>query len=257
MTEGKSAIPPWAGKLPFGPDEKRPVRFKHEDCLTKLYGKEDHKVLTGTYLSTDKLSCSSFRTPPGGYFEPYDIHGGDEVYYVAQGGGVAFNPHTGLAYPLKTGDMLWIPQGVWHQFYNFGPQESYVATAFAPKMWTDMGTRVTFDGEPLLLKGKGIDWQDLPRLPDIEQEYSIKLGAFPAHGPTARKSQEMFVISPDKAINLIQGQDSRMLVSFFVSNDFIHAGTITLPCKIESELDCHKGDKLMAISGFPKRIISF
>jgi mannose-6-phosphate isomerase-like protein (cupin superfamily) len=245
MTNQKSSIPPWAGRLPFSPDKKHPIKLKPNDCLTRLYGEGDHKVFTATYLSTDQLSSSSFRTLPGGYFEPYDIHGGDEVYYVASGAVVAFNPFTGMAYPLNTGDFLWIPKGVWHQVYNFGNEEAYVVTAFAPKMWTDMGTNIVFEKEPVLLKGRNIDWRSIPEVSNSQKNFSKRLGVFPVEGPPAREEQDMFVITPDKAIHVINGISRRMLFSFFVSNDFIHAGIITMPANFESDDQCHKGDQLI------------
>jgi mannose-6-phosphate isomerase-like protein (cupin superfamily) len=250
MGDKKATIPPWAGKLPFPADQKKAIKFRKEDCLTRLYGTGDHKVLTATYLSTDKLSSSSFLTPAGGYFEPYDIHGGDEVYYVAKGCGYAFNPLTGLAYPLEKGDMLWIPKGAWHQFYNFGDEISYIVTAFAPKMWTDMGTNVVFEEKPALYKTGNIDWKSLPKASGFDEDniQSKKLGLFPAEGPKARQTQELFVIRNRDAVHVIHGRDKRMLVSLYVSNDFIHAGIMTIPSKTETDDESHKGDELIYVA---------
>ena len=81
-----------------------------------------------------------------------------------------------------------------------------------------------------------------------EQNKSKKLGCFPVNGPTARQTQELFVITHKEAIHLIHGSERRMLVSFFVSNDFIHAGTMTIPNKFESDDECHKGDELIYVA---------
>ena len=249
MTDEKSSIPPWAGRLPFEPDKKKPHKFRVEDCLTRLYGKNNHKVLTGTYLSTDKLSCSSFRILPGCYFEPYDIHGGDEIYYLAAGSGTVLNPLTGRTYRFEAGEFMWIPQGVWHQFYNFGNEEACIVTAFAPKMWSDMGTHVIFDEDPVIYNSKNIDWRKIPKETGYKDDGKAKtLGCFPANGPAARKSQDIFVTKPSQALNLVHGKENRMLVSFFVSNDFVHAGTMTLPAGFESDDETHKGDELIYVA---------
>ena len=248
MAKKASTIPSWAGRHPFAPDRKQPVKFGPGDCLQRLYGAGEHKVLTGTFLSTDKLSCSSFLTPPGGYFEPYDIHAGDEVYYLVNGTGAVFNPLTGRAHTVQAGDMVWIPQGAWHQFYNFGAEQSYVATAFAPKMWTDMGTRVEFSNQPALYQSPGTDWRDLPRIEQAPEPIGRQLGCFPVQGPPARKTQEIYVIRPEQAIQVIHGQNRRMLVSFQVSNDFIHAGVMTMPANFVSDDEVHAGDELILVT---------
>ncbi|MBI2844843.1 MAG: cupin domain-containing protein [Armatimonadetes bacterium] len=247
-TSGKPNVPEWMGRLPFEPDRKRPNLFKREDGMTRLYGKGGNKVYTRTFLSTDKLSASSFKVAPGGtYFEPFDIHAGDEVYYIISGKGVIFNPYTGLAYPMQAGDMVWIPKGVWHQAYNFEDEELSVSTAFAPKMWGDEGIPTRLDGDPLFYKTEATDWLEIPRH-SSRQDFCMKLGSFPADGPAARQSQEIFVLPPERRLSVIHGEANRMLVSFAVSNDFIHAGVITIPGRFESDVESHGGDELIYVA---------
>jgi gentisate 1,2-dioxygenase len=244
----ESNAPEWLGRLPFEPDKKQPILFKAEDGMPRLYGVGPNKVYTRTFLSTDKLSSSSFKVRPGGTcFEPFDIHAGDEVYYIASGKGHVFNPYVGIAYPMKAGMMVWIPKGAWHQAYNFEDEELSIVTAFAPKMWGTEGIPTSFDGDPMFYNSGKTNWRDIPVLAD-RQKRSLKLGQLPVDGPTARKSQEIFVIRPIDALNVIHGNANRMLVSFFVSNDFIHAGIMSLPGRFESDVEEHKGDELIYVS---------
>jgi len=48
-------------------------------------------------------------------------------------------------------------------------------------------------------------------------------------GPEARRKKQIFVIKPAQTLDVIHGSEKHMLVSFVVSNDFIHFGLMTIP----------------------------
>lgn len=249
----KSSKPEWAGRLPFTPDKKRPFHFGKSDGMPRVFGKPGHKVTTRTFLSTDKLSCSSFMVPAGGYFEPFDIHGGDEVYYLACGTGTVLNPLTGRALSLQAGDFMLIPKDVWHQFYNFGEEIASVVTCFAPRMWSEMGTAVKFPGKALFYKSGSKPPAGFPRASEKRAEYLrpadlASIGCFPVGGAWARTTQEMFVIPRGQALEVIHGKENRTKVSFYVSNDFVHAGTYTIAGNRQTEVESHQGDKLIYVT---------
>ncbi len=53
------------------------------------------------------------------------------------------------------------------------------------------------------------------------------LGRFPVSGEEARKNKRLIHIPQDKMLRLIHGKENHILVSFFVSNDFVHFGKDT------------------------------
>jgi mannose-6-phosphate isomerase-like protein (cupin superfamily) len=73
------------------------------------------------------------------------------------------------------------------------------------------------------------------------------LGHWPVSGPEARKNKLMAVIRRDESLDLIHGKDNHVLVSFYVSNDFIHVGTMTLGANQVSDFEQHKGDEVFYV----------
>lgn len=82
-----------------------------------------------------------------------------------------------------------------------------------------------------------------------KKEYSAldMLGRYPINGAEARKNQRLIHIPQDKMLRLIHGKENHILVSFFVSNDFVHFGTIQIPKGIYSDPETHKGDEVLFI----------
>lgn len=74
-----------------------------------------------------------------------------------------------------------------------------------------------------------------------------KLGQWPVSGPEARRKKQMVLITEDRSLSFIQGEENHVLVSFFVSNDFIHVGTMTIPANQVSDPEDHKGDEVFCI----------
>lgn len=75
-----------------------------------------------------------------------------------------------------------------------------------------------------------------------------KLGRFPIAGPEARDKKQMVVIKPADSLKLIHGDDNHVLVSFYVSNDFIHTGKIVIPANKLSDHETHQGDEVFYVT---------
>jgi mannose-6-phosphate isomerase-like protein (cupin superfamily) len=73
------------------------------------------------------------------------------------------------------------------------------------------------------------------------------LGQWPVSGPEARRNKQMAVIRRDEALDLIHGKNNHVLVSFYVSNDFIHVGTMTIGANQVSDFEQHEGDEVFYV----------
>lgn len=75
-----------------------------------------------------------------------------------------------------------------------------------------------------------------------------QLGRWPVPGPEARQKKQMFVIKPNQTLEVIHGAQRHMLVSFAVSNDFIHFGTMMIPAGVTSDPEIHgRGDEVFYV----------
>ena len=73
------------------------------------------------------------------------------------------------------------------------------------------------------------------------------IGRWPVSGPEARKEKRMILIRPEDSLKLIHGRDNHVLVSMFVSNDFIHFATMTIPIGKHSDAEVHQGDEVIFV----------
>ena len=73
------------------------------------------------------------------------------------------------------------------------------------------------------------------------------LGKYPVSGEEARRNKRLIHIPPDKMLRLIHGKENHILVSFFVSNDFVHFGKIRIPKGIYSDPETHRGDEVLFV----------
>ena len=73
------------------------------------------------------------------------------------------------------------------------------------------------------------------------------IGKWPLPGPQARKEKEIWVIKPEETLEVIHGSENHMLVSFAVSNDFIHFGSLTVPAGVKTDPEVHKGDEVFYV----------
>lgn len=250
----RPSIPDWAGRYPFEPDQKKPCLLKRESALPRLFGKGTHKVPTYLYVSTDRITSTEFHVPPGEYFEPCDIHGGEEVYYVHRGRAVVLDPQIGRTYVVSQGSLFYIPRLMWHQTYNFSDEELVIIPFFAPIMWCeDFGTEVDYPHKPLFFKGKeagsekALPGRQSKSKTVIPDHSSGQLGQYPVSGKEARENNLMFAVTPCQTLNLIHGDDNHIFVSFFVSNEIIHTGTMTIPGFRESASEVHQGDEVFCV----------
>lgn len=73
------------------------------------------------------------------------------------------------------------------------------------------------------------------------------IGKWPIPGPEARKKKQMFVIKPGQTLDVIHGKENHMLVSFAVSNDFIHFGSMDIPAGVLTDQEVHQGDEVFYV----------
>ena len=229
-------LPDWFGSYPFKPHEKRPCVLKECDGLRRIYGRAPHDIETHLHVSTDRVTCSEFRVRPGEYFDPPDIHSGDEVYYILRGKATVFNPDDGDVRVAEEGDFFLIPGGVWHQTFNFSDAELVILTAFGKDMLAlDEGwPHITYTKKPVYFKGAA--GQGAGRL--------TMLGNLPSVDSSREQGRDMTAIRKGEALNLIHGETNHVLVSFYVSNDTLHSGLMTVPAGGRSDPEAHKGDEV-------------
>lgn len=153
--DNKASFPEWAGRYPFEPDKKRPMVLSRQTAIPRIYGYAQHRIATYLHISTDRISCAEFSVSPGEYFEPPDIHSGDEVYYMLEGTATVLNPETGQVYTVEQGDFFYISKGTWHQTYNYTVKTITIICSFAPRMWPeDAELAIEFKGTPVYYKGR-------------------------------------------------------------------------------------------------------
>ncbi len=245
-----SRVPEWAGRYPFAPEDKRPVLLT-EYRMPRLYGRFPHQVPTCLYVSTDRITSSGFQVQPGKWFEPADIHGGTEVYYVRSGEATAIDPETGRTCVVPAGSAVYIPERMWHQTHNFGKDELDIITFFAPKMWVDdIGVEVSYDRAPSTFSGSITD-APYPAPADLgftlsRPENGI-VGSYPCSARSALQAGRMFSVSPCEALRAVHGQKSRALVSLFVANEVISVGTVHVPPGTVTDPERHGGDEVLCV----------
>jgi len=70
---------------------------------------------------------------------------------------------------------------------------------------------------------------------------------WPVKGDEARKAKQLYRIKQDEMLHLVGGLNKHILYSFFVSNDFINFGKMTIPSGIYSDAECHNGDEVLFV----------
>lgn len=144
--------PEFMSNWPFPNDKKRASIIKKNDEKNTIYGKGGRPIINTIFAATDKIYFGEYSIKPGSWFEPPDIHAGDEVYYCLSGTATMFDPVHGETFILNPGDGFLIPKGVWHVGYNFGKENFRIIAVIAPKAWADLD--VNFKGKQLFYKGK-------------------------------------------------------------------------------------------------------
>ena len=73
------------------------------------------------------------------------------------------------------------------------------------------------------------------------------LGNWPLPGKIERAKKEMIVIKSENTLDFIHGSKNHMLISFAVSNDYIHFGSVTIPSGVCSDKEVHEGDEVLYV----------
>jgi mannose-6-phosphate isomerase-like protein (cupin superfamily) len=152
-----SKMPEWMGNFPVSAKNKKPFLVKKGQKKSLIYGRGNNLDITPVYISTDKIGFfGEYSIPPGGHFDPPDIHAGDECYYCLEGTAHIFNPESGQVVELNKGDALLIPKGTWHVGFNFSSKNFRLLAVIVPLVWSedDMGLEVDFKGRQLFYKDK-------------------------------------------------------------------------------------------------------
>ncbi len=155
--KNNSEMPEWMGAYPYPKNKKRPVVIRKADRKPLIYGRGNKLDTTPLSISTDKIGyLGEYTVPPGSYFDPPDIHPGDECYYCLEGTAHLFDPVTGDVVELNPGDALLIPKGTWHIGFNFGDKNFRLLALVAPSIWSedDMGLDVNYSGKQAFYKGE-------------------------------------------------------------------------------------------------------
>lgn len=231
----ESIIPDWVGNYPFPPEEKKPVVMNRDKSILFVYGKGLHKVSCTTAISTNHIQTGIMLISPGEYFDPPDIHSGDEVYYLLKGEVAVLNPETGRAFKAKQGEVVLIPQGIWHQAFNTGDTNLEVLAFIAPLQWKKGEAHIPaeFTGDSAYYQGS---------------DKKIKgLGKWPGFSKSQRTDGEISIIRDEDALDLIHGSGNHFLVSFYVSNNRIHVGKLSIPAGLSSDLEAHQGDEIIYV----------
>jgi mannose-6-phosphate isomerase-like protein (cupin superfamily) len=76
------------------------------------------------------------------------------------------------------------------------------------------------------------------------------IGKWPLEIEEARRQKRLIVVTPDKALHVIHGKSQKNKITFFISNDRVHVGILTLNKGKFTDPEVHKGDEaLWAIRG--------
>lgn len=136
-----SKLPDFFGKFPFPAHEKQPAMIRKGDMRPFIYplDKRANSDINWLIASTDRIFSAIYQIPPGGTFEPPDIHDGDEPYYILKGTLTMTNPETEQVVQIREGESLLIPKGAWHKDYNFGDTQLTILVMIAPRIWGPEG----------------------------------------------------------------------------------------------------------------------
>lgn len=238
-------FPSWVGHYPFAPKEKQACLLK--ESIKRVYGRDPHRIPTQLHASTDLLTVTSFRIPPGGYIVPPDIHTGDELYWVLKGRVTVSNPETGQTEIIGVGEALWIPEGTWHQTFNMGNETLEVLCFFSPTIWSESsrGTNIYYD--------KGFAYFSTSSSEAIaevkHQNLSGQRGHFPGGWPSewhiSREKKGLLKIGRDNVFNLIWGKKSFCQASIYLSCERQHIVFLSIPAGGHSDLEIHMGDEVI------------
>lgn len=222
---------------PFKPEEKRPLLIRRQDYPAKLWPPENAETadIVYTIISTDTFTFGIFELAPGTSFDPWDIHPGDEAYYLLCGK-LVMRGENGVFQQLEVKDGAYIPQKAWHKAYNFSDEPMRVLYFIAPRAWDE---NIVPEGMLKDTSSKQFKGQNNENMPDIRAYIkntkartpcTDDIGAFPVNACEARMEPHIIykVKDCDKLVN-IYGNKNPMLMKLIMSNDCGHFGEFFLP----------------------------
>ena len=230
-SQKKRYIPSWVGNLPFKPDNKKPAIITRDMEISTIYGAMPHEIRVQKYVSTNRITYGDFEVPAGGFFAPADCHPGNECYTLLEGTATVLNPETGEAFQVQEGEAFLIEAGVWHQVFNFGEKNVKILGTIAPSIWSadQMGSEIDYLGETKFFKDNLILSKRWP--PEI----------------WAPEQRRMYPVRRNQFLHLVHGKERHILVTLFVSNSFLHVGTLTIPARGASDPEKHSGDEVLFV----------
>jgi mannose-6-phosphate isomerase-like protein (cupin superfamily) len=75
--------------------------------------------------------------------------------------------------------------------------------------------------------------------------YLDHLGNWPENVSEKIKRKELSVVTEREAVDFIHGKENQNKVSFYISNDMVHVGILTLTKGKCSDAESHKGDEAL------------
>lgn len=238
---------------PFKPEEKRPMLIRKQDYPGKIWPPDNALTsdIVYTIISTDTFTFGIFELAPGSSFDPWDIHPGDEAYYLLNGR-LTMRGENGVFQYLEEKDGAYIPFKAWHKAYNFEDIPMRVLYFITPRAWDEniVPEGMLTDGSAKQFKGSN---EGMPDVRSVIQYTTARsactddCGSFPVDAVKARKAPHVIykVKDCDKMIN-IHGNKHPMLMKLIMSNDLGHFGEFILPAGSlgprVSEPEVHAGD---------------
>jgi len=108
--------------------------ISEKDKLSVIWG-EEYPVLLKFLVSNDLVHMAEFFLPAGGLSprcSEAHSHQGDEAVYVCEGDLCVFFPDSKEALEVLPQEVVFIPQGVKHQYINYSDQAVKAVKAVAP-----------------------------------------------------------------------------------------------------------------------------
>ncbi len=242
-----------------------PTLIRKSEAPTRIWGNEESGFIsTISYGLSDQLLTVNMIMQPGDAFRSSDefriLFDSQLCLYVLEGQYTYHNPETGEIRTAKQGEMLFLPEKLWHYGNNFGDTEARVLEVFSPP-----ANAATLAHIPIPVTDKLYDSDALERSqPDTEQESdspcirndSNAIEAFIAGNPNiwtrvyASTEQICFAIT-----KMLPGQCSGTITApydliYYVEEGVVRADLISA----NSEFMVETGDAIFIPANEPHRL---
>ncbi|MEK6646622.1 MAG: cupin domain-containing protein [Candidatus Firestonebacteria bacterium] len=120
--------------------EKELIHLPPCEWLHFIHGKKNH-ILVSFFVSNDLIHMGKIVIPAGKISDP-EVHQGDEAVYLLEGkmtvriykSGNSEESISQETYQINKGEKILIPEGVKHQYLNFGTEGTEFIFVIAPKL---------------------------------------------------------------------------------------------------------------------------